>query len=149
VRFRSCRGLGRRSVDREPLQVVAGVEVCGESVAQVLGGEVVQRCCGHEASSDRGDIVSLIIDALHELRQRRPVSLVNESLVELYGQRRPPLLRSDLSRSNQPCFTSLTPCSGLAAARRGSVFHSFTLASRVCRTAGRGMLRRELMVLLP
>ncbi len=46
-------------------------------------------------------------------------------------------------------LTSLTPCSGLAAARRGSMFHSFTWASRVRRTAGRGTLRRELMVLLP
>ena len=33
----------------------------------------------------RGDIVSLIIDALHELRQCRPVCLSEESLVELAG----------------------------------------------------------------
>src|SRR5829696_2510370 len=45
-------------------------------------------------------------------------------------------------------LTSLTRCRGLAAARRGSLFHSLTWASRVCRTAGRGRLRRELMVLL-
>ena len=42
---------------------------------------------------ERSDIVSLIIDALHELRQRRPVALSEESLVDLAGQRRPPLLR--------------------------------------------------------
>ena len=35
----ACRGLGRRGVDRRPLQVVAEVEVRGESVPQVLGGE--------------------------------------------------------------------------------------------------------------
>ena len=74
------------------MQVVAEVEVGGESVPQILGGEIVQRWRAHEASSDRGDVVSLIIDALHELRQRRPVSLVNKSLVEIFGQRRPPLL---------------------------------------------------------
>jgi hypothetical protein len=37
----------------------------------------------------------------------------------------------------------------LAAARRGSMFHSVAWASRVRRTAGRGRLRRELMVLQP
>ena len=79
-------GLGRR------LPVVAEVEVGGEPVSQVLGGEAVQRCHGH-GSCKRGDIVSLIIDALHELRQRRPVALSEESLVDLAGQRRPPLLR--------------------------------------------------------
>jgi hypothetical protein len=34
-------------------------------------------------SSDRADIVSLIIDSLQELRQCRPVALSEESLVEL------------------------------------------------------------------
>ena len=48
----------------------------GEPVPQILGGETVQRCPGH-GSGDRGDIASLIIDCLHELRQRRPVSLAN------------------------------------------------------------------------
>jgi hypothetical protein len=66
--------------------------VGGEPVPQILGGEVVQRCHGH-GSSERSDIVSLIIDALHELRQRRPVCLSEESLIDLAGQRRPPLLR--------------------------------------------------------
>jgi hypothetical protein len=66
--------------------------VGGEPVPQILGGEVVQRCPGH-GSCERSDIVSLIIDALHELRQRRPVALSEESLVELAGQRRPTLLR--------------------------------------------------------
>ena len=60
----------------------------GESVPQILGGEIVQRCPGH-GSCDRGDIVSLIIDSLHELRQCRPVALSEESLVELVGQRLP------------------------------------------------------------
>ena len=74
------------------MKVIAEVEVGGESVAQILGGEVVQRCPGH-GSCERSNIVSLIIDSLHELRQRWPVCLVGESLVELAGQGRPPLLR--------------------------------------------------------
>ena len=72
MRSRSCRGLGCRGVDRGPLLVVAEVEVGGESVPQILGGEVVQRCPGH-GSCERSDIVSLIIDSLHQLRQCRPV----------------------------------------------------------------------------
>src|SRR5215203_4941198 len=55
------------------LQVVAEVEVGGESVSQILGGEVVQRCPGH-GSCDRSYVVSLIVDLLHELRQCRPVA---------------------------------------------------------------------------
>jgi hypothetical protein len=74
------------------LQVIAEVEVRGESVPQILGGEVAQRCPGH-GSCERGDIVSLIIGSLQQLRQRWPVSLSEESLVELAGQGRPPLLR--------------------------------------------------------
>jgi hypothetical protein len=101
VRSWSCRGLGCRGVDWGPLLVVAEVDVGGESVAQVLGGEVVERCPGH-GSCERGDIVSLIIDALHELRQCWPVCLSEESLVELAGQGCPPLLRSDRSRFGQP-----------------------------------------------
>ena len=69
-------------MDRGPLQVVAEVEVDGESVPEILGGEVVQRRPGH-GSSDRADIVSLIIDSLQELRPCRPVALSEESLVEL------------------------------------------------------------------
>jgi len=83
------------------LEVVAEVEVRGESVAQILGGEVVQRCPGH-GSCERCDVVSLIIDALQQLRQRRPVSLSEESLVELACQRRPPLVRPDRSRPGRP-----------------------------------------------
>jgi hypothetical protein len=85
VRSRSCRGLGRRGVDRGPSQVVTEVEVGGESVTQILGGEVIQRCRGH-GSGERSDIVSLIIDLLQQLRQRRPVALSEESLVELASQ---------------------------------------------------------------
>lgn len=74
------------------MQVIAEVEVRGESVPQILGGEVAQRCPGH-GSCERGDIVSLIIGSLQQLRQRWPVSLSEESLVEVAGQGRPPLLR--------------------------------------------------------
>jgi hypothetical protein len=48
-----------------PLQV-AEVEVDGESVPEILGGEVLQWRPGH-GSSDRAAIVSLIIDSLQEL----------------------------------------------------------------------------------
>jgi hypothetical protein len=82
---------------RGSLQVVAEVEVGGESVPQILGGEVVQRCRGH-GSCERGDIVSLIIDSLQQLRQCRPVALSEESLVELAGPGRPPLLGPDRGR---------------------------------------------------
>ena len=44
------------------------------------------------------NVVSLIIDSLQQLRQCRPVALSEESLVELAGQGRPPLLRPDRSR---------------------------------------------------
>ena len=106
----------------------------GEPVPQILGGEIVQRCPGH-GSCDRGDIVSLIIDCLHELRQRRPVALSEESLVELAGQGRPPLLRSDRSRSSQPSLDLVDAVQGLGGGPPGSLFHSLTWASRVCRTA--------------
>ena len=61
-------------------------------VTQILGGEIVQRCPGH-GSCERSDIVSLIIDSLQQLRQCWSVALSEESLVDLAGQRRPPLLR--------------------------------------------------------
>ena len=93
-------------------QVVAEVEVRGESVPQILGGEVVQRCPGH-GSCERGDIVSLIIDSLQELRQRRPVSLSEESLVELAGERCPPLLRSDRGRFGQPFLDLVDAVQGI------------------------------------
>ena len=101
MRSRSCRGLGRWGVVRGPLLVVAEVEVRGDSVPQILGGQIIQRRRGH-GSSERCDIVSLIIDFLQQLRQRWPVALSEESLVELAGQGRPPLLRSDRSRFGQP-----------------------------------------------
>ena len=69
----------------------------GEPVPQILGGEIVQRC-PRQGSNDRSDIVSLIIDSLHQLRQCRPVALSGESLVELAGEGCPPLLRSDRGR---------------------------------------------------
>ncbi len=130
------------------MQVVAEVEVRDESVTQILGGEIVQRCPGH-GSCDRGDIVSLIIDFLHELRQCWPVALSEESLVELAGQGAHRCSGRIGAAPVSRLLTSLTPCRGLVAARRGSMFHSLTWASRVCRTAVRGTLRRELMVLLP
>jgi hypothetical protein len=64
------------------LHVVAEVEVDGESVPEILGGEVVQWRPGN-GSSDRADIVSLMIDSLQELRQCRAFALSEESLVEL------------------------------------------------------------------
>ena len=82
MRFRRCRGLGCRGVDRVLTQA-AGAEVGDETVAQILGREIVQGCGCDEASSDRGNVVSLIMNGLHELRQRRPVSLAEETLVEL------------------------------------------------------------------
>ena len=114
-----------------------------EPVPQILGGEVVQRCPRH-GSCERGDIVSLIIDFLHELRQCWPVALSEESLVELAGQGRPALLRPDRGRFGQPFLDPADPRRGLAAARRESRFQSFTWASKVRRTSGRGRLRREL-----
>jgi hypothetical protein len=65
------------------------------------------------------------------------------------GQGRLPLFRSIGAASASRFLTSLMSCRGFFAAHRGSMFHSLTLASRVRRTAGRGRLRRELMVLLP
>ena len=103
MQSRPCRGLGRRGVDRGPLQVDPEVEVRDEPVSQILGGEVVQRCPGH-GSCEPSYVVSLISDSLHDKRQRRPVSLSEESLVELAGQGRPPLLRPDRGRSGQPFF---------------------------------------------
>jgi hypothetical protein len=112
-------------VDGRPRQIDIEVEVRDEPVAQILGGEIVQRCPGHD-SCDRDDVMSLVVDFLHELRQRRPVSLSEESLVELFSQRRPPLPRLDLSGPCHLLFTSLTPCSALVAAGRGSLFQSLT-----------------------
>ena len=63
-----------------------------ETVTQILSGKITQRCTGHD-SCDRDDIVSLVVDLLHKLRQCRPVALSEESLVELACQARPPLLR--------------------------------------------------------
>ncbi len=100
------------------MQVDAEVEVRDESVTQILGGEIVQRCPGH-GSCDRSDIVSLIIDFLHELRQCWPVALSEESLVELAGQGRPPLLRPDRSRSGQPSLDVVDALQGLGGGPPG------------------------------
>ena len=118
MRSRPCRGLGCRGVDGGPLQVVAEVEVRDESVAQILGGEVIQRCPGHR-SCDRGEIVSLIIDSLHELRQCWPVALSEESLVELAGQGCPPLLRSDRGRFGQPFLDLVDALQGIGGGPPG------------------------------
>jgi hypothetical protein len=99
-------------VDRELLQVVAEVEVRGESVPQVLGGEVVQRRLGH-GSCERSDIMSLIIDSLHELGECWPVALSEESLVELAGQGRPPMFRSDLRLLGQPLLDLVDALQGI------------------------------------
>ena len=50
---------------------------------------------------------------LYELRERRPVSLSEESLVELVGQRGPPLLRWDLGRPGEPCLDLVDGLQGL------------------------------------
>jgi hypothetical protein len=54
------------------LPVVAEVEVGGERVSQVLGGEAVQRCLGH-GSCKRSDIVSLIENDKADSSERRNV----------------------------------------------------------------------------
>jgi hypothetical protein len=100
------------------LLVVADVEIRGESVTQVLGGEVVQRCPGH-GSCDRGDIVSLIIDSLQQLRQCWPVALLGESLVELAGQGCPPLLRPDRGRFGQASFHVVNALQGIGGGPPG------------------------------
>ena len=53
------------------------IEVSDESVTQILGREIVQRCGCSETSSDRSNVVSLIMNGLHELRQRVPVTTVH------------------------------------------------------------------------
>jgi hypothetical protein len=65
-----------------PIQITARAEVDDESVAQILGREIVQGWGCYETSSDRGNIVSLIMNGLPDRRQRRPVTLFDESLVE-------------------------------------------------------------------
>jgi hypothetical protein len=113
-----------------PTQAAAEAEVGDESVTQILGREIVQRCGCHETSSDRGNVVSLIMNCLHELGQRRPVTLSEESLVELTRQ----TVHRSCGRiwaAAIRVLTSFMPCSGLVAARRGSVFQSLTWASRV------------------
>ena len=58
-----------------PTQAAAKIEVSDESVTQILGREIVQRCGCSETSSDRGNVVSLIMNGLHQLRQRQPAFL--------------------------------------------------------------------------
>jgi hypothetical protein len=65
-----------------PTRAAAGAEVGDESVPQILGGEIVHGCGCYETSSDRGNVVSLIMNGLQQLRQRRPVTLSGETLVE-------------------------------------------------------------------
>jgi hypothetical protein len=63
------------------MRVDIEVEVDDEAVTQVLGGEIIQwRGC--DEPCDRGSAVSLVVHSLYELRERRPVSLSEESLVE-------------------------------------------------------------------
>ena len=113
-----CRGPVCTGVDWGPLRVVAEVDVGGESVTQILGGEIVQRCRGH-GSCERSDIVSLIIDSLQQLRQRRPVSLSDQPLVELVGQDRPPLLRWDLRRPGEPSLDLVDAAQGFGGCPPG------------------------------
>jgi hypothetical protein len=54
--------------DRVPRQAAAVAGVGDDSVAQILGGEIVPGGGCREASSDRGNVVSLIMNGLHELR---------------------------------------------------------------------------------
>jgi hypothetical protein len=105
-------------VDRRLLQVLAEVEAGGESVTQILGGEVDQRCRSH-CSCERGDVVSLVIDSLQQLCQCWPVALSEESLVELAGQGRPPLLRSDRSRFGQPFLDVVDAVQGFGGGSPG------------------------------
>jgi hypothetical protein len=118
LRSRPCRGLVRRGVDRGPFQVIAEVEVGGESVTQILGREIIQRCRGH-GSCERSDIVSLIIDSLQQLRQRRPVALSEESLVELAGQGRPSLLRLDRGCFGQAFLDLIDAVQGIGGGPSG------------------------------
>jgi hypothetical protein len=148
MRSQTCCRLGCRGVDGWPRQVDAEVEVRDESVTQILCGEIVKRSPGH-GSSDRGDIVSLIIDSLHELRQRWPVALSEESLVELAGQGCPPLLRSDRSRPGQPSFHVFDAVQGFGGGPLGVEVPLLHVGEQGPPDRGRGRLRRELMVLLP
>ena len=61
--------------------------------------------------------MSLVVHLLHELRERRPVSLLEESLVELVGQGGPPLLRWGMGRLDEP---SLDVVDGLQGFGGGS-----------------------------
>jgi hypothetical protein len=47
-----------------PTRGAAGAEVGDESVSQILGGEIVQGCGCYKTSSDRGNVVSLIMNGL-------------------------------------------------------------------------------------
>ena len=135
------------SGDSRAEQVVAEVEVGDEPVSQILGGEVVERCPGH-GSCERSDVVSLIIDALHELRQCRPVALSEESLVELAGQaahRCPASIEPLPSR----LLTSLTPCAGIGGGPPRVDVPLLHMGEQDPPDRRQGRLRRELMVLLP
>jgi hypothetical protein len=77
LRSSMCRGRGGSGGDAVRVRVDAEVEVGYESVSQILGGEIVQRRAGHESLGDRGDRRVLVVHVLHELRQRRPVTLTS------------------------------------------------------------------------
>jgi hypothetical protein len=113
VRFRTRRDLGREGVDHVIRQTAAEADMRDESVTQILGREVVQRRGCYQASSDRGNVVSLIVNGLHELRQRRPVSLAEETLIELTSQHRPPLLGFHLGRPGYPYLHLVDVAQGL------------------------------------
>jgi len=102
------------------MRVDAEAEVGDEAVTQVLGGEIVQRRGCDESTGDRGSVVSLVVHLLNELGERRPVSLPEESLVELVGQRCPPLLRWDLGRSGEPPLEVIDALQGFGGGPPGA-----------------------------
>jgi hypothetical protein len=63
--------------------------------------------------------VSLVVHLLNEMRERRPVSLSEESLVELAGQGRPPLLRSDRGCFGQPFLDLVDAVQGIGGGPPG------------------------------
>ena len=51
-----------------PTRAAAAAEVGDESVTQMLGGRDRSGCGCYETSSDRGNIVSLIMNGLHQMQ---------------------------------------------------------------------------------
>ena len=64
-----------------------------EPVAQVAGGGVAQRCLGDQGAGGGADVVALLVGLLQHRRGGRPVALLEQSRVELAGERCPPLGR--------------------------------------------------------